>query len=339
MKKEVFGKINDKIVYKYTLTDGIVTAEILTYGGVIRSLNVPDKSGKLVDVVLGYDTLEEYQSNDGYLGAIIGRVGNRIANGKFSLNGKEYQVGVNDGVNSLHGGKSGFNDKVWQDDVDGEKLILSYKSVDGEEGYPANLYVTVIYSVEDGGLKIEYQAVADSDTVVNLTNHAYFNLSGEGSGSILDTVLFIDADKVTPTDKGLIPDGKFMGVCGTPHDFRIKKEIGKDIGDKTEQLEFAGGYDTNYVLNGSGYRKIATAESLKTGINMDVFTDQVGVQFYSGNFLSGVKGKCSSVYNKRDGFCLETQGFPNAVNCAEYPSQTLKRGEVYKTITVYKFSK
>lgn len=338
MKKQLFGNIYGKEVYKFTLTDGKVSAEIVTYGGAVRALYVPDKDGKIKDVVLGYETLEEYRVNDGYLGALIGRVGNRIGKGKFSLNGREYVLAKNDnGKNSLHGGNSGFNDKVWDYEIIGEKLKLSYVSADGEEGFPAELKVSVVYSVEDGALKIEYEAVSDGDTVINLTNHSYFNLDGEGSGDILDTVIRIDADKITPTDKELITHGDFMSVENTPHDFREPKKIGKDIDCKTEQLEFAGGFDTNYVLNGTGFRNIATAVGTKSGIVMDVYSDQAGVQFYSGNFLGERKGKNGSVYNKRGGFCLETQGFPNAVNCQEYPSQILKKGDKYRTVTAYRF--
>ncbi len=337
MKQEIFGKLDGKDVVKYTLTNGKVTAGILNFGGTIQSLIVPDKNGNPVDVILGYDNIEDYRTNAGYLGAVIGRVGNRIEKGRFTLNGKQYQVGVNNGENSLHGGISGFDDKIWDVEIIGETLKLSYVSVDGEEGYPATLNVTVTYSIENDGLKIEYNAVSDGDTIINLTNHTYFNLDGEGNGDILGTTLNIDADAVTPTNDKLIPQGDIMKVEGTPHDFRIPKTIGRDIEEKSQQLIFAGGYDTNFILNGKGFRKIATAKAVSSGICMDVFTDQIGVQFYSGNFLSGVKGKGESVYHKRYGFCLETQGFPNAINCPNFPSPILKKGQKYHTVTLYSF--
>lgn len=334
-----FGCVDDKEVKKYTMFNGVVKAEIITYGAAIRSFGIYGKDGEFTDVVLGYDTLEEYVANGGYFGAIIGRVGNRIEKGKFKLNGKEYNVGINDNGNSLHGGVKGFDGKVWEDRVEGETLYLSYFSPDGEEGYPGNLRITVAYSLtDDNGLKIEYDASCDQDTVVNFTNHAYFNLNGQGNGGILGLSLKIDADKITPVDDELICHGEFTEVGNTPFDFRKPKKIGRDIDADNEIIGNCGGFDVNYVLNGEGFREVAASIGSKTGIKLSVFTDQKGIQFYSGNFLSGVRGKNNAVYHKREGFCLETQNFPNAVNCKEYPSPVLKKGEKFSSVTVYKLS-
>lgn len=337
MKERFFGMLGDKVVKAYTMEKDGITAEIITYGGAVRSLIVPDKNGMKTDVVLGYADLDSYVKNSGCLGALIGRVGNRIEKGTFKINGKVYHVGINNNGNSLHGGIIGFNKKVWDSETVGEKLILSVFSPDGEEGYPGNLEVIVTYSIENNGLKIEYEAKSDKDTLVNLTNHSYFNLSGEGSGSCLNTVLSINADKITPVDEFMIPHNEFMDVSNTPFDFRTAKEIGKDIDKDHPIIKNCCGYDTNYVLNGKGYRKFATAYSPVTGIKMEAFTDQKGVQLYTANFLECVKGK-GGIYNKRDGFCLETQNFPNAINCPDYPDSVLKKDKLYKTTTEFRFS-
>ncbi len=337
MEFRIIGKAYGQDVKAYTLQDDKIKVEIMTLGATIVSLKTLDLNGQEKDVVLGYNTTDEYLANGGYLGATIGRIGNRIGGAKFTLNGKEYNVGANDNGNSLHGGIKGFDKKIWADKVVGDVLELSCVSPDGEEGFPATLNVTVRFSVKDGGLKLDYQAQADDDTVVNLTNHVYFNLSGEGNGDILDTVLFLDADAITPVDGALIPHGTLMPVVNTPFDFRTPKAIGEGVSADHEQIKLCNGYDINYALNGKGFRKIATAQSPKTGIKMEVYTDNNGVQVYSGNFLSGVMGKSNKPYDFRNGFCLETQNYPNAVNCPEYPSSTLKKGEIYKTTTVYKF--
>ena len=339
MQVKEFGVINGKKVHLYTLQNDYIKVEIITFGGAIRSIVVPDKAGNLVDVALGYDTVKEYDENSGYIGALIGRVGNRIGKGEFTLHGVDYKVGLNDNGNSLHGGINGFNKKVWDAKVDGENLILSTFAEDGEEGFPGKMEITVVYSLTEKGLKIDYTATADKDTPINLTNHAYFNLSGQGTGDILDTVMQINADFVTPVDEELITHGEFLKVQGTPFDFNEPKVVGKDIEDKHIQIKYCGGYDINFVLKGEGYRKVTVAKSEKTGIEMSVYTDQPGIQFYSGNFLSGVNGKGGAVYYKRNGFCLETQNHPNAINCKEYPNSVLKKGEVYHTITEYIFSK
>lgn len=339
MQVREFGKINGEKVDIYTLQNEYIKLEVITFGGAIHSIVVPDKFGNLVDVALGYDTVEEYDKNGGYIGALIGRVGNRIGNGEFTLNGVKYNVGLNDNGNSLHGGINGFNKKVWKAKTEGEKLILTASAGDGEEGYPGKMDVTVVYSLSENGIKIDYTAVSDKDTPINLTNHAYFNLNGQGNGDILDTVMQINADFVTPVDEKLIPHGEFLSVKGTPFDFNEPKVVGKDIEDEHIQIKYCGGYDINYVLKGEGYREVTVAESKKTGIKMSVYTDQPGIQFYSGNFLDGVNGKGGTVYYKRNGFCLETQNHPNAINCKEYPNSVLKKGEVYHTVTEYKFEK
>lgn len=336
MKVREFGVLNGKIVKAYTLESQTVCAEILTYGGIIRSITVPDKNGKKTDVVLGFDNLESYLSQDAYIGAIVGRVGNRIENGEFTLNGKKYKVGINDKGNSLHGGVIGFDKKIWDAKVEGEKLFLSAFSPNGEEGFPGNLNVTVAYSIENGGLRIEYFAKADADTPINLTNHSYFNLSGEGTESCLDTVLSIKSDKIIPVDQKLIPHGEFMDVKGTPFDFNRPKEIGENIDDKNVVLENCGGYDVTFAIKDDEGASV-TALSKKSGIKMQVYTDQKGVQLYTGNFLDIEKGK-SGRYGKRSAFCLETQNYPNAVNCPEYPDSILRKGQEYKTFTEFRFS-
>lgn len=341
MKCSAFGTFDGKQVKLYTITAGDMTAEIITYGGVLRSLIVPDKNGKPTDVCLGYDTVEEYATNEGYIGALIGRVGNRIGEGKFMLNGKEYNVGLNDNGNSLHGGVKGWNAKVWDDEVINDTTLkLSIVSPDGEEGFPGTVKVEVTYTlIENRGIKIEYKAVSDKDTVINMTNHAYFNLNGQGNGDILGNTLMIDADAIVPVDEKLIPHGEILSVEGTCFDFRKEKSIGQDIETEDLVMEYCGGYDVNFCLNGDGYRKVTVAKGDKSGITMAVYTLEKGIQLYSGNFLKGVKGKGGAVYNKRNGFCLETQNYPNAINCPEYPSMVLKAGEVYSTVTEYVFEK
>ncbi len=335
----VIDSIDNISIKKFILSNANISVSIMNLGATVLSIITKDKLGNDVDVVLGYKTPKDYIANDGYLGATIGRIGNRIANAKFSLNGKSYHVGKNDGENSLHGGIKGFDKKIWSDKIKDDSLELSYFSPDGEEGFPSNLWVTVTFSLTESGLKIEYFATTDDCTIVNLTNHSYFNLNGENNGNILDNILCIYADNITPVNKALIPNGEFMTVKNTPFDFNQAKAIGRDIDADNEQIKFCDGYDINYVLSGNGFRKIATAESLKTGIKMEVFTDNVGVQLYSGNFLNGALGKSGIKYNKRSGFCLETQNYPNAINCPTFPSPILNKGEVYKTCTEYKFTK
>jgi aldose 1-epimerase len=321
------------------------TVAITNYGGRLVSLLVPDKDGKATDVILGYDSLKSYQKpKEPYFGAIIGRYGNRIAKGKFTLDGKAYQLDINDGVNTLHGGFNGFYGKVFSaKQLSASQLELTYVSKDGEGGYPGNLTATVVYTLgDDNSLKIEYKATTDKATVVNLTNHAYFNLNGAGSPTITDNVLQINADAFLPVDTTLIPTGKLQPVKGTPFDFTTSKTIGKDIGTADEQLKNGKGYDHNFVLNKHDLTTpIATVKSTVTGITLEVFTEEPGLQFYSGNFLTGATkdGKGGKAYPYRSAFCLETQHFPDAPNQAAFASTVLKPGQTYHTVTIYKFSK
>jgi aldose 1-epimerase len=324
---------------------GGATVAVTNYGGRLVSLLVPDKDGKATDVILGYDSLKSYQKpKEPYFGAIIGRYGNRIAKGKFTLDGKAYQLDINDGVNTLHGGFNGFYGKVFSaKQLSTSQLELTYVSKDGEGGYPGNLTATVVYTLgDDNSLKIEYKATTDKATVVNLTNHAYFNLNGAGSPTITDNVLQINADAFLPVDTTLIPTGKLQPVKGTPFDFTTSKTIGKDIGTADEQLKNGKGYDHNFVLNKHDLTTpIATVKSTVTGITLEVFTEEPGLQFYSGNFLTGATkdGKGGKAYPYRSAFCLETQHFPDAPNQAAFASTVLKPGQTYHTVTIYKFSK
>ncbi|WP_316829924.1 aldose epimerase family protein [Pedobacter aquatilis] len=338
--------IDGKTVSLYTLKNKAgVSVSITNYGGRVVSLLVPDKNNKLTDVVLGYDSIGAYRKKgEPFFGALIGRYGNRIGKGKFKLEGKEYQLQLNDGVNTLHGGTDGFYSKVWDaKQTDAQKLELTYSSKDGEAGYPGKLDVKVTYTLtDDNALKIDYSASTDKTTIVNLTNHAYFNLNGEGNSTILDHELSIDANAYTPVDSTLIPTGKLQPVAGTAFDFTKTKTIGKNIEDKDEQLGFGKGYDHNFALNQHDENKaIAKVKSTVTGIVMEVYTTEPGLQFYSGNFLTGKDkdGKDGKSYPHRSAFCLETQHFPDAPNHSNFASTVLKPGEVYKTTTTYKFLK
>ena len=342
--KDFEKTIDGKKTALYTLQNKSgVKALITNYGGRLVSLYVPDKDGNLVDVVAGFDSVTGFQeSKEPYFGATIGRVGNRIANGKFSLDGKEYTIFTNNGPNTLHGGKKGFQDVVWDaEQPDDHTLELHYISKDMEEGFPGNLDVKVTFDLQDdNGLKISYHATTDKNTVVNLTNHAFFNLNGEASGSILDHTVQIKADKYTPVDKTLIPTGKIDPVAGTPFDFNKPETIGKRIEEKNEQLEFGGGYDHNYVLNAHGDQDaIATVTGDKSGVVMEIFTKEPGLQFYSGNFMKSentMKGGHKDEF--RTAFAMETQHFPDSPNQPNFPSITLKPGAEYQTTTTYKFS-
>ncbi|WP_120180448.1 aldose epimerase family protein [Pelobium manganitolerans] len=337
--------INGKAVKLYTLTNkNNMKAVFTNLGGRIISLMVPDSAGKLTDVVVGFGSADAYQQpTDGFYGATIGRFGNRIAKGKFTIDGKEYQANINDGVNSLHGGTNGFKTKVWDaSQPNDHTLILSYLSKDGEEGYPGNLNVKVTYSLtDDNELKMDYEATTDKKTIVNLTNHAYFNLNGEGSGTILDHTLQIYADEYTPVDSGLIPTG-IEKVAGTPFDFTKPTTIGERINADNQQLKYGKGYDHNYVLNGTkamGMNHAATVTGDKSGIVMDVYTEEPGLQFYSGNFMNGSNTFKNGVKDDyRTAFCLETQHFPDSPNHKDFPSTELKPGDTYKTTSIYKFS-
>ena len=325
----------------YTLTNAKGSeARIMTYGGVVVSLKVPDRSGALGDVVAGFDNLEGYLTPPPYFGAIIGRYGNRIGGGRFSLGGMEYQLAKNDGANHLHGGIRGFDKRVWSaKSLSPQSLELSYLSKDGEEGYPGNLSATVTYTLTDAHeLRIEYSATTDKETVVNLTNHSYFNLAGEGD--ILGHQVMIQAGRFTPVDKGLIPTGELKSVAGTPFDFLVAKAIGERIEQKDEQLIRGRGYDHNWVLDrtGSGLETAAKVTDPRSGRVMEILTTEPGLQFYTGNFLDGtLKGK-GRVYTRRSAFCMETQHFPDSPNKPAFPSTVLKPGDTYRTTTIYRFS-
>ena len=332
-------------ITRFTLSnDHNLEVSIINFGGAITSIKVPDRNDVTGDVVLGYDTLDEYVRNPRFFGGLIGRHANRIANGKFSLNGVAHQLAQNNGANHLHGGNKGYDKTVWSADGrragDSVGVRLSYLSKDGEENYPGNLKVSVDYVVNnDNELRIEYRATTDEDTIVNLTNHSYFNLAG--SGDILKHQLMINADSFTPVSKDLIPTGEIRQVAETPMDFRKPVTIGSRINEPFDQLGFTGGYDHNYVLRESAnpLRLACKLHEESSGRTLEVFTTQPGLQFYSGNFLDGsLKGRGGVVYEKYAGLCLETQGFPDAPNHANFPSPVLRVGEVYEEVAVFRFS-
>ena len=330
----------------YTLRNGNgAEARISNYGGLVISLAMPDRHGQFGDVVLGYDNLADYLKDTPYFGALIGRYGNRIGDAKFTLNGVEYKLPQNDGKNSLHGGAEGFDRRVWTArEVRGPHpgLELTFLSKDGEEGYPGNLKVKVVYSLtQDNGLQIDYTATTDKDTVLNLTNHAYFNLAGEGNGDILRQEMMIVAHRFTPIDTTLIPTGELRSVEHTPFDFRKPTPIGARINATDEQIGFGKGYDHNFVLTrtGGGLNLAARVIDPDSGRVLEVLTTQPGIQFYTGNFLDGsLHGKGGHTYVQRSAFCLETQHFPDSPNKASFPSTELKSGQTYHETTVYKFS-
>jgi len=348
MKTDTFGKLPDgRDVLKYTLENKSgVTAEIINYGAVVRSLRVPDRNGRMDDVVLGYDSVRGYVEGTAYFGAIVGRYGNRIAKGKFRLDGKEYQLTVNDGENHLHGGRTGFNKVLWDAKplagASEPSLELRYVSRDGEEGYPGTVVLKVRYTLTDSNeLRVEYEGTTDQPTILNPTQHSYFNLSGNSTNTILGHQLMIEADNITPVDKGLIPTGQFSSVAGTPMDFRTLTAIGARINDPDEQLTFGKGYDHNWVLRSGGgkVRKVAELYEPSSGRLMTVLTDQPGLQFYSGNFLDGSAiGKGGVAYRHRTGLCLEAQAYPDTPNKPQFPQVTLRPGQAYRQTTIYRFS-
>ena len=319
-------------------------AAITNYGGRLVSLLVPDRAGKMIDVVVGCGSIEGYVSAaSSYYGAIIGRYGNRIAKGRFTLDGKNYSLFINNRPNSLHGGKEGFDRKVWDaKKIDGQTLELTYVSKDMEEGYPGTLSVKVVYKLtNNNAVKISYQASTDKTTVVNLTNHSYFNLNGEGNGTIINHTVQLDADNYTPVDATLIPTGKIETVKGTPFDFTLPATIGAHITDTNDQIKNGRGYDHNFVLNKHGFNTaVATVKGDKTGIVMRVYTEEPGIQFYSGNFMGGANTmKYGEKDKHRTAFAMETQHFPDSPNQQQFPTTTLKPGQTYKTQTMYKFEK
>ena len=355
--RTAFGRMPDGTqVDQITLRDGAVTCRILTYGGAVRSLIVPDRAGNPVDVALGFDPLEDYMAQDKYMGALVGRYANRIGGAKFTLNGAEYPLYANDGPNSLHGGQVGFDKKVWAvEALTDSSVTLSLTSPDGEEGYPGTLDLHVTYALSMDRLIIIYRAECDKDTVLNPTNHTYFNLSGHDSGSVEGQYIQLFASRYTPTVPGSIPTGKLAPVDGTPMDLRAIQPIGAHIGDPFDQLTMAGGYDHNWVVDDRAaddqrvsdlvlddwekqLRLAALSFSPDTGIAMSAHTTLPGVQFYTGNFIEGCPpGKGGAVYHNRHGFCLETQFFPDTPNQPGFPPCILKAGEMYESTTSYRF--
>lgn len=347
--KRTYGKTKDGVeayIFELKNTKGM-TAMITNFGGVVLSLYVPDREGNFEDVVLGYDKLEDYIKPGPYFGAIVGRYANRIEKGYFKLNGIEYKLARNNGENHLHGGLLGFDKVLWEANIiNGEKeaLELSYTSKDMEEGYPGNLKVKVTYELtEDNALKLDYFAISDKDTVVNLTNHSYFNLSGHSSGHILNHQVRINADYFTVGNENSIPTGEIKAVEGTPMDFTNFRTVGEDISSDYEQIVFGNGYDHNWVINKNSddLEKAAEVVDKNSGRVMEVYTTKPGVQFYTGNFLEDPVvslGKGGVKYKKHSGLCLETQYYPNSINTKHFPSPVLKAGEEYKHTTIYKFS-
>jgi aldose 1-epimerase len=346
--KSLFGKLKDgREVYEFTLKNKKgAEMKVITYGAAIVSLTVPDRKGKYEDVVFGYDNLDGYLQGTYYFGAVVGRFANRIDKGKITLEGKTYQLSVNDGPNELHGGKIGFDKVVWDAKTfqgkQGPSIELTYVSPDGEMGYPGKVTIHVTYTLtNDNSLKVYYEGTTDKTTILNPSQHTYFNLSGNPNNTILTDQIKINADGFTPVDKGLIPTGKIEKVAGTPLDFKKLTAIGDRINDKNEQMEFGKGYDFNWVLNNYNgkVREAAAVYNPESGRYMQVLTDQPGLQFYSGNFLNGLQaGKGGVAYKFRSALALEAQHFPDSPNKPKWPSVVLKPGQVYKQTTIYKFS-
>jgi aldose 1-epimerase len=346
IRKQSFGQTTQgQAADLYTLTnDNGIRTQLTNYGGTIVTLHTPDRTGALGDIVLGFDTLAEYQARSPFFGCIAGRYANRIAKGQFTLDGVTYALATNNGPNHLHGGLRGFDKVVWQAETaqsaDQVVLLLHYLSMDGEENYPGNLELTVSYTLTNRNeLRIDYRATTDKPTILNLTNHTYFNLAGQGK--ILDHLMLIDADRFTPVTTALIPTGDLPSVAGTPFDFRTPTAIGARIAQEHEQLRFGGGYDHNWVLNRheQGLRPVITVTEAASGRRLDVATSQPGVQFYTGNMMpDALPGKGGQVYTKRSGFCLETQHFPDSPNQPHFPTTVLRPGEEYHETTVFGFS-
>ena len=337
-----FGHLpSGEAVLRYTVTNKHgASASFLNYGATWQSMFVPNRKGQLVDVVLGYDTIEDYQKNFMFLGATIGRVANRIANARFTLGGVEYKLAANNGSSCLHGGLVGFDKRIWQAQIDGDSVFFSLTSPDGEEGFPGALSAVVIYTLdEENALSIQYLINSNQDTIQNMTNHAYFNLAGQGQRDILGHLLQIDADKCTRIDQNVVPTGEIVPVFGTPLDFTKPKPIGRDIKAKGEQVELLGGYDHNFVVKhrSGGVEKIATVVEPAGGVAMDVYTDQPGIQLFTPPDFSYMAGKGGVQYGVNPAFCLETQHFADAMNHPNFPSIVLQAGEVFSSETIYRF--
>lgn len=348
LKKDNWGRLpSGEQIDLYTLrnADGVTTS-ITNYGGRVVTLKTPDRQGRFEDIVLGFDNLDGYLAKNPYFGALIGRYANRIANGEFTIGKTSYYLARNDGPNSLHGGIKGFDKVVWKAKTaevdDGSAIELTYLSPDGEENYPGNLNVTVRYTLTDKNeLKIDYHATTDKETILNLTNHSYFNLAGQAAGSVLNHLAMINADEFTPVNEHLIPTGERRRVAGTPFDFRKLEPIGKHIDEPDQQLKYGIGFDHNYILNRSHAALVPAARVTEpsTGRTIEVATTEPGIQFYTGNHLDGsVRGKGGAVYGFRSGFCLETQHFPDAPHHPDFPSTELKPGQEYRASTVFTFS-
>lgn len=346
IKVSEFGKTSKGTeTHLYTVVNGNGMAmELSDYGATLVALVVPDAKGRMDDVLLGYDHVQDYEQGTCYFGACIGRNGNRIKDAQAVINGAVCQMDKNEGENSLHSGKDGYNGIIWEAELHADENSVRFHHIgaDGEQGLPGTFDVSVTYTLtEDNEVKIHYEGISDKDTIANMTNHGYYNLAGHASGNVENHVLWIDAPAFTPVGEGMIPTGEILSVAGTPMDFREAKKIGRDIEADYEQLKIAGGYDHNYVLaeNDGSVRKVAEVSEETSGRRMEIFTDAIGVQFYAGNFVeSSPIGKDGVVYGKRAGFCMETQYFPDAVHHAAFPSCVLKAGEKYDTTTIYRFS-
>ncbi|MBQ3049239.1 MAG: galactose mutarotase [Oscillospiraceae bacterium] len=344
--KNNFGFVNGKEIYSFTIkNENGMSVSVCNYGGLVLSVMAPDKNGCFGEVTLGYDTIEGYINGEGYFGAAIGRIGNRIAGGEFTLNGRSYSLFKNDEPNHLHGGKHGFNCRIWDSEIVDGGVKLSYFSPDGEEGYPGNLSVSIVYTLtESNALSIEYSAISDADTILSLTNHSYFNLAGGGADSnanVLSQELRIAASHFTPVDSTLIPTGELRPVDGTPFDFHSFRPIGERINADDEQIKYGSGYDHNFVFDsGCEFALCCEARCAENGRLMRVYTDQPGVQLYTGNVITCAEGagRGGRTYQINDGFCLETQHYPDSIHHSNFPSVVVKAGEKYFTRTVYEFS-
>jgi aldose 1-epimerase len=346
ISKQAYGWTTARVgVHEYTLTNASgITVKILTYGGIISAIHIPDRDGNMANIALGFNNFADYEARNPYFGCITGRYANRIAEGKFTLDGKAYQLAINNGANHLHGGLDGFNKKVWavREIQEGDKvgIELSYRSVDGEENYPGNLDVTVTYTLTDA-LQIDYKATTDQATVLNLTNHSLFNLAGEGAGTIHDHIMMINADRYTPVNDNLIPTGELAPVAGTPLDFRQPKAIAPGQRSNHPQIVGARGYDHNFVINRSDDSLALAARAYEPGSGriLEVWTTEPGVQFYCGNFLDAtLVGTSGRIYRQSDGFALETQHFPDSPNQPNFPTTVLRPGETFQSTTVLRFA-